>query len=101
VFDSRVLRRIIVPKRDEIISWEKLHNEELPYLYSSPSIIRMINSKSMRWAGHIARMRVKRNAYKILVGKLEEKDRLCGLVVRVPGYRSRKLRFDSRRYQIF
>jgi hypothetical protein len=52
-----VLRRIFGPKRDEVTgSWRKLHNEELHKLYSSPSIIRMIKSKRMRWAGHVARM---------------------------------------------
>jgi hypothetical protein len=53
--------------------WRKLHNEELHSLYSSPSIIRMIKSRRMRWAGHVARMMEKRNAYKILVGKPERK----------------------------
>jgi hypothetical protein len=47
--------------------WRKLHNEELHNLYSSPSIIRMIKSRKMRWAGHITRMGAKRNAYRILV----------------------------------
>jgi hypothetical protein len=50
-----------------------LHNKELHRLYSAPSIIRMIKSRSMRWAGHIARMGEKRNAYRILVGKPEGK----------------------------
>jgi hypothetical protein len=53
--------------------WRKLHNEELHSLYSSPSIIRMIKSRKMRWAGHVARMGEKRNAYRILVGKPEGK----------------------------
>jgi hypothetical protein len=52
--------------------WRKLHNEALHKLYSSPSIIRMIKSKRMRWAGHVARMG-KRNAYKIFVRKPEIK----------------------------
>jgi hypothetical protein len=51
----------------------KLHNEELHNLYSSPSIIRVIKSRRMRWAGHVARMGEKRNAYRILVGKPEGK----------------------------
>jgi hypothetical protein len=51
----------------------KLHNEELHNLYSSPSIIKMIKSRSMRWAGHAARMMAKMTAYRILVGKPEEK----------------------------
>jgi hypothetical protein len=67
-----VLRRIFGPKRDEVTGdWRKLHNEELHNLYSSPSIIRMIKSRRMRWAGHVARMEEKSNAYRILVGKLE------------------------------
>jgi hypothetical protein len=53
--------------------WRKLHNEELHDLYSSPSIIRMIKSRRMRWAGHVARMREKRNANRILVGNPEGK----------------------------
>jgi hypothetical protein len=53
--------------------WRKLHNEELHDLYSSPSIIRLIKSRRMRWAGHVARMGEKRNAYRLLVGKQEGK----------------------------
>jgi hypothetical protein len=53
--------------------WRKLHNEELHNLYSSPNIIRMIKSRKMRWAGHVARMWETRNAYRILVGKPEGK----------------------------
>jgi hypothetical protein len=57
VFENRVLRRIFGPKRDEVMrEWRKLHNEKLRDLYSSPSIIRIIKSRSMRWAGHVARM---------------------------------------------
>jgi hypothetical protein len=57
VFEYRVLRRIFGPKRGEVTGgWRKLHNEELHILYSSPSIIRMINSRRIRWAGHVARM---------------------------------------------
>jgi hypothetical protein len=51
----------------------KLHNEELHNLYSSPNAIRIIKSRRMRWAGHVARMGEKRNSYRILVGKPEEK----------------------------
>jgi hypothetical protein len=52
-----VLRRIFGPKRDEVTGgWRKLHNEELHNLYSSPSIIRMIQSRRVRWAGYVARM---------------------------------------------
>jgi hypothetical protein len=69
-----VLRRIFGPKRDEITGgWRKLHNEELHTLYCSPSIIRMIMSKRMRWAGHVARMEEKRNACRIFVGEPEGK----------------------------
>jgi hypothetical protein len=53
--------------------WRKLHNEELHNLYCSPSIIRIIKSRRMRWAGHVAGMGEKRNAYGILVGKQEGK----------------------------
>jgi hypothetical protein len=57
VFENRVLRRIFGPKRDGVTGgWRKLHNEELHNLYSSPSIIRMIKWRRMRWAGHVARM---------------------------------------------
>jgi hypothetical protein len=74
VFENRVLRRIFEPKRDEVIGgWRKMHNEELHKLYSSPSIIRMIKSRKMRWEPHVARMGEKRNAYRILVGKPEGK----------------------------
>jgi hypothetical protein len=70
VFENRVLRRIFEPKRDGVTGgWRKLHNEELRDLYSSPSIIRIINSRMMRWAGHVARMGKKRNVYWLLVGK--------------------------------
>jgi hypothetical protein len=51
--------------------WRKLHNEELRDLYSSPSIIRKIKSRRMKWAGHVARMGEKRNTYRLLVGKPE------------------------------
>jgi hypothetical protein len=65
-----VLRRIYGPKRDEVTGeWRKLHNEELRDLYSSPSIIRIIKSRRMRWASHVARMGEKRNAYRLLVKK--------------------------------
>jgi hypothetical protein len=54
VLENRVLRRIFGPKRDEVTGgWRKLHNEEVRNLYSSPSIIRMIKSRRMRWAGHV------------------------------------------------
>jgi hypothetical protein len=74
VFENRVLRKIFGPKRDEVTGeWRKLHNEELRDLYSSPSIIRIIKARRMRWAGRVARMAENRNAYRLLVGKTEGK----------------------------
>jgi hypothetical protein len=75
VFENRVLRRIFGQKRDEVTGeWRKLHNEELHNLYSSSSIIRIIKSRRMRWAGHVAQMREKRHAYRLLLGKPKGKD---------------------------
>jgi hypothetical protein len=72
VFENRVLRRIFGPKRDEVTGgWRKPHNEALHGLYSSPSIIRVIKARRMRWAGHEARMGEVRGAYNILVGRPE------------------------------
>jgi hypothetical protein len=66
--ENRVLRRIFGPKRDEVTGeWRKLHNKELHDLYSSPYIVRIIKSRTMRWVGHVARMGEKRNAYRLLV----------------------------------
>jgi hypothetical protein len=74
VFENRVLRRIVGPRRDEMTEdWKKLHNEELHNLYSSPNIIRMIKLRRMKCAGHVARMGETRNAYRILVGEAEGK----------------------------
>jgi hypothetical protein len=56
VFENRVLRKIFGPKREEDGSWRKLHNDELHSLHSSPNIVRVIKSRRMRWAGHVARM---------------------------------------------
>jgi hypothetical protein len=59
VFENRLLRRIFGSKRDEVTGgWRKLHNEELRDLYSSPSIIRMIKSRRVRWTGHVARIKL-------------------------------------------
>jgi hypothetical protein len=65
VFENRVLRRrIFGPKRDEVTGgWRKMHNEELHGLYSSPSIVRVIKARRMRWAGNVARMGEVRGAY--------------------------------------
>jgi hypothetical protein len=69
-----MLKRIFGPKRDGVTEWwRKLHNEEFHNLYTSPSIIRIIKSRRMRWAGHVARMEEKRNLYSLLVGKPEGK----------------------------
>jgi hypothetical protein len=66
--------RIFGRKKDEVTGeWRKLHNEELRVLYSSPSIIRIIKLRRMRWAGHVARMGEKRNAYRLLARKPEGK----------------------------
>jgi hypothetical protein len=57
VFENRVLRRVFGPKRDEVTrEWRKLRNEELNDLYSLPNIVRVVQSRRMRWAGHVARM---------------------------------------------
>jgi hypothetical protein len=74
VFENRVLRRIFESKRYEVMGdWRKVHNKELHAMYSSPSIIRIIKSRRMRWASHVARMGEKRNAYRLLVGKPDGK----------------------------
>jgi hypothetical protein len=74
VFENRVLGRIFGPKKDEVTGeWRQLHNEEFFFFYSSPSITRIIKSRRMRWAGHVARIGEKRNAYRLLVRKPEEK----------------------------
>ena len=74
VFENRVLRRIFEPQRDEVTrNRRKVHNEELNDLYSSPNIVRVIKSRRMRWAGHVARMGERRGVYRVLVGKREGK----------------------------
>ena len=75
MFENRVLRRIFGPKMDEVTGeWRKLHNEELNDLYSSPNIVRVIKSRIIRWAAHVARMGERRGVYRVLVGKHEGKD---------------------------
>jgi hypothetical protein len=64
-----VLRRIFGPNKDEDGSWRKLHNDELHSLYSSPNIIRVIKSRRIRWAGHVARIGEGRGVYRVLVGR--------------------------------
>jgi hypothetical protein len=74
VFENRVLRRIFGPRRDEVTrEWRKLHNEELNDLYSLPNIVRVVKSRRMRWAGHVARMVEERGVNRVLVGKPEGK----------------------------
>ena len=85
VFENRILRRIFGPKRDENGEWRRLHNEELS-LYRSHNIVRVIKYRRLRWAGHVARMKECRSAFKILTGKPTENDRLVGLVVSVSDY---------------
>ena len=78
VFENMVLRRIFGPGRDEVTGeWRRLHNEELNDLYSSPNIVRVMKSRRMRWAGHVARVREERGVYRVLLGKPEGR-RLLG-----------------------
>jgi hypothetical protein len=73
-FENRVLRRVFRPKRDEVTGeWRKLHNEELRDLYSVPSIVRVVKSRRMRWAGNVTRMGEGRGVHRVLVGKPEGK----------------------------
>jgi hypothetical protein len=74
VFENRVLRRIFGGKRDEVAGvWRKLLNEELHDLCSSPTILRVIKSRIMTWAEHVARMVEGREVYRVLVWKPEGK----------------------------
>ena len=66
------MRRIFGPRTDDVTEeWRKFHNEELKDLYCSPNIVRVIKSRRMRWAGHVARMGEERGVYRVLVGKRE------------------------------
>ena len=74
VFENKVLRKIFGPKRDdENGEWRRLHNGELHDLYGRPDIMRIVKSRRLRWAGHVTRMGNERGAWKLLVGKPEEK----------------------------
>jgi hypothetical protein len=74
VFENRVLRRVLGPKRDEVTGeWRKLHNEELSDLYSLPNIVRVVKSRRMRWTGYVARMGEDKGVHRVLVGKLDGK----------------------------
>jgi len=74
VFENRVLRRVFGPKRYEVTGeWRKSHNEVLSDLYSLPNIVRVVKSRRMRWAGHVACMGEGRGVYRVLVGKPEGK----------------------------
>src|SRR5215469_13928162 len=74
MFENRVLRGVLGPKKDEVTGeWRKLHNEELRDLYSLHNIVRVVKSRRMRWAGHVARMGECRGVHRVLVGKPEGK----------------------------
>jgi hypothetical protein len=74
VFENRMLKRVFGPKRDEVTGeWRKLHKEELSDLYPLPNIVRMVKSRRMRWAGHVALMGEGRGVNRVLVEKPEEK----------------------------
>jgi hypothetical protein len=74
VFENRVLKKVFGPKRDEVTGeCRKLHNEELNDLYSLSNIVRVVKSRRMRWAGHVARMGENRDVHRVLVGKPEGK----------------------------
>jgi len=76
VFENRVLR-VFGPKREEVTGeWRKLHNEELSDLYSLLNIMRVVKSRRMSWAGHVARMGEGRGVHRVLVGKPEGKRQL-------------------------
>jgi hypothetical protein len=72
-FENRVLKKIFGPKMEEDGSWRKLHNDEIHSLYSSPNIVRVIKSRRMKWAGHVARVGDGRGVYRVLVCRPEGK----------------------------
>jgi len=75
VFENMALKRIFGPRRDEVTGeWRRLHNKELNDLYSSPNIVRVIKSRRMRWAGHVARMSKEKGLYRVLVGETGGKE---------------------------
>jgi hypothetical protein len=77
-----MMRRLFGPKRDEVTGeWRRLHNKELYALYSLPNIIRDINSKRLRWAGHVACMGARKGAYRVLVGKPKKGRGLDGRII--------------------
>ena len=74
MFKNKVLKRIFEPLKDMVRrEWGKLHNEELNDLYSSPNIVRVIKSRRIRWAGHVARMGERRGVYRVWWGNLRER----------------------------
>jgi hypothetical protein len=74
VSENRLLRRVFEPKRDEVTGeWRNLHNDDLNDLHSLPNIVRVVKSRRMRWAGHVARMGEDRGVHRVLVGKPEVK----------------------------
>jgi len=84
VFENMVLRRIFGPRRDEVTGeWRKLHNEELNDLYFSPNIVRVIKSRRMRWAGHVARMGEDGGCIGSLWGNRREGDHWGDLVLHI------------------
>ena len=74
LFENKVLRKIFEAERDKIIGeWRKLRNAELHTFYFSPNLIMILNSRRLRWAGHVVRIKESRNAYRVLVGRPEGK----------------------------
>jgi hypothetical protein len=77
MFENWVLRRMFGPIRDEVAGeWRKLHNQELNDLHCSPNVIRVIESRRVRWAKHVARVREKKGPYRFWWENLREQDHL-------------------------